>query len=115
MNDSGSSTDQTPLGALCCPYCEQYHKSSNYCECPGAKHARDTTLDSQIAQSKVFDVTKSLSFLHVGMLGVVGSSDEPLDVLKGKQIRMIEARILRIEEALKRLGVDLDSINLSNI
>jgi hypothetical protein len=88
-----------------CNFCSETINPNELCDCEGAKNSRSVLL------------TKSnpFSFTTIGLLGTIAADDEPLEFMKSRQIRMIECRILRIEEAIKRLGFDIESINLSDI
>lgn len=74
-------------------------------------------MDSKSDKPSIIDTTSTFKFVNVGMLGVVISEDmlKFPDYIRDLQIRMIESRILRIEEFIKKTGFDINSIDLSNI
>lgn len=44
---------------------------------------------------------------YVGLLDTRIEPDDPLDKIRDKQIAHIESRILKIEEALRQIGINL--------
>ena len=74
-------------------------------------------MSEEVSEHITIDLADKLTFYEVGMLGVVVSKEMigNAGYVRDLRLRMIEARILRIEEAFKRTGFDLNSINLSNI
>jgi len=74
-------------------------------------------MSEESSEPVMVDITKQFSFLTAGMLGVIVTQEmvENGDYVRDLRLRMIEARILRIEEAFKRTGFDINSIDLSNI
>lgn len=58
------------------------------------------------------DLTRTLAVLGVGLLGATSPLDGGIELAKGAQINMIERRILRIEMALRRAGIEVEAIEL---
>jgi len=54
------------------------------------------------------------SFISVGLLGASVPSSHGIEALKGAQILEIERRILRIEMALRRAGIEVEMVDHPN-
>lgn len=61
------------------------------------------------------DEFETISFLTAGMFGVVVPKGADGNMIQDLRLRMIESRILRIEEFIKRTGFDLNTIDLNTI
>lgn len=108
------------MGGLVCAFCKETYASNEWCNCKESVDHRnpfvEKTLENSHSVPKEF-VTfyHSDSFLTAGMLGtIVLNTDTPHDMLS-KRVRMIEARILRIEEFIKRTGFNINDIDLSTV
>lgn len=108
------------MGGLVCAFCKETYNSNEWCDCKESVDHRSNSfeeiLKNQVANSpELITINPFDTFLTAGMLGtIVLNTDTPHDMLS-KRVRMIEARILRIEEFIKRTGFNINDIDLSTV
>ena len=65
-----------------------------------------------MADNSMIDATPSLTTIGIGLLGATASGEQALAKLPEARLEMIERRILRIEMALRRSGVEVEFLDL---
>lgn len=109
------------MGGLVCAFCKETYASNEWCNCKESVDYRrldlvKRTLENNHSIPKEFITTyPSDSFLTAGMLGTIVLNTDTAHDMLSKRVRMIEARILRIEEFIKRTGFNINDIDLSTV